>query len=119
MPRALLAALVAGVAALLLYPGAGAGSASKTTTVALGEYFYRPTPVTIRVGDRVRFVNRGRIAHTVADVDARGSIRSRVIKPRLLARGGTQTVVFRMAGTVRYVCTLHPTRMSGRVVVRR
>jgi plastocyanin len=85
----------------------------------MGEYFYRPATVTIRVGDRVRFVNRGRIEHTVADIDGRGSIRSRVIRPRLLATGDTQVVVFRKTGTIRYVCTLHPTRMRGTIVVRR
>ena len=117
--RAVLAVLAAGVGALVLHPGAGASPASRTVTVPMGEYYYRPATATIRVGDRVRFVNRGRIGHTVADVDARGSIRGRVIRPRLLATGGSQVVLFRRPGTVRYVCTLHPTRMKGTIVVRR
>ena len=117
--RAVVAVLVAGVGALLLHPGAGTSSTPRTATIAMGEYFYRPGTVTIRVGDRVRFVNRGRIEHTVADVDARGAIRSRVIRPRLLASGDSQVVRFGTAGRFRYVCTLHPTRMKGTVVVRR
>jgi plastocyanin len=119
VPRAVLWTLAAGVVALLLHPGGGAASASRTVTVPMGEYFYRPAKVTVRVGDRVRFVNRGRIEHTVADVDGRGAIRGKAIKPRLLDTGDAQTVLFKRAGTIRYVCTLHPTRMKGTVVVKR
>jgi plastocyanin len=87
--------------------------------VRFGEYFYRPAVATVRVGERVRFVNVGRIDHTVADVDARGRLRGTVIRPRLLSRGQAQIVTLRAAGIVRYVCTLHPTRMRGVVRVTR
>jgi plastocyanin len=87
--------------------------------VRFGEYFYRPAVVSVRVGERVRFVNIGRIDRTVADVDARGRLRGTVIRPRLLSRGQAQIVAFRAAGVVRYVCTLHPTRMRGVVRVTR
>lgn len=78
--------------------------------VRMGEYFYRPARIVVRAGDRVRFRNAGRLEHTV---------KGRGIRPRLLGRGDAQTVTFRRAGTVRYVCTLHPTRMRGVVVVKR
>lgn len=103
-----------GVAAALMVVGAGALPAAATTprtkTVKLGEYFYTPKTVQIRPGDRVRFVNVGKLPHTV---------KGGPIKPRQLDRGDTQTVRFRKAGTFRYVCTLHPTRMSGTVRVKR
>lgn len=92
---------------------------ASTQVVRLGEYFFRPKRLTIHVGDRVRFVNVGRIQHTVADSTAGGTVRSRVIHPRPLSRGASQTVTFRKAGTIHYVCTFHPTLMRGTIVVRR
>lgn len=87
-------------------------------TVTMGDYFYRPETLTVTVGTPVTFRNDGRIPHTVADVDAAGEVRSRLIRPRPLDTGDTQRVVFRRPGTVRYLCTFHPTLMSGRIVVR-
>jgi plastocyanin len=112
----------AGVAALAAAVPAvahdGRAHAASTHTVRMGEYFYRPGRVTIRAGDRVRFVNRGKIQHTVADSTRRGRIRSRVIKPRPLKRGQAQTVRLTRRGTVYYVCTFHPDLMRGRIEVR-
>jgi plastocyanin len=110
-------------AASMLVAGAAGGATSRQTAVAtpvtvkMGEYFYRPGRQTARVGQRVRFVNVGRIAHTVADTDAKGNIRSRDIKPRELVKGAVQVVVFKRPGTVRYVCTFHPTTMRGVITV--
>ena len=92
--------------------------AARLTTVRLGEYSFKPKRLTVRLGGRVRFVNVGRIDHTVADVDSRGRIRSKVIRPRALGHGDAQTVTFRRRGTIRYVCTLHPTLMGGTIVVK-
>jgi plastocyanin len=91
---------------------------SRATTVRLGEYFFRPKTITITAGASVRFVNIGKIEHTVADSTKSGSIRSRVIHPRPLKHGATQTVRFRKRGKVYYVCTFHPTLMRGVIVVR-
>ena len=87
--------------------------------VVMGDYFYRPSPTTVRVGEPVTFVNEGKITHTVADTTASGEIRSRLIKPRPLEPGQAQKVVFRAPGTIDYLCTFHPTLMSGRIVVTR
>jgi plastocyanin len=86
--------------------------------VKMGEYFYRPKRLSIRAGDTVRFVNVGKIEHTVADSSKSGTIRSRIIKPRPLAHGRSQTVRFKSRGTVYYLCTFHPSLMRGVVVVR-
>jgi plastocyanin len=104
-------------AALLASPGGAAGT--KPKVVRLGEYFYRPGTVTVRIGQPVVFVNVGKIDHTVADADAKGHVRSRLIKPHPLAHGARQEVVFRRPGTVHYLCTFHPTLMRGQIVVRR
>ncbi len=92
--------------------------AAKTTTVRFGEYFYSPKRVTISAGSTVRFVNVGKIEHTVADSTRSGKILSRVIKPRPLARGKSQRVTFRKRGTVHYLCTFHPNLMRGVITVR-
>jgi plastocyanin len=93
-------------------------AASKPVTVKLGEYFFRPGRITVHVGQRVRFVNVGKVAHTVAD-RRKGSATplSRLIKPHELLPGATQTVIFHHPGTVYYFCTFHPTLMAGQITV--
>jgi plastocyanin len=53
----------------------------------MGDFFFKPKVVTVHVGQAVRFVNVGKIEHTVADMDANGNIRSRLSRWRPLARG--------------------------------
>jgi plastocyanin len=118
------AAAVAVPLALLAGCGGGKHAASQpaaapaTVTVELGEYFFRPARLTVHVGQRVRFLNVGKIAHTVAD-RRKGSATplAQQIKPHELAPGAAQTVVFRRAGTVYYFCTFHPTLMAGTITV--
>jgi plastocyanin len=88
-------------------------------TVRLGEFFFRPKHITAHVGQTVRFVNVGKIAHTVADTDAHGNIRSKLIRPRPLAHGQQQSLRFSHSGTVHYLCTFHPTLMKGTITVAR
>jgi plastocyanin len=97
---------------------ATAAPSAQTHTVRFGEYFYRPRRLEIRAGDMVRFLNVGKIEHTVADSTKQGTIRSRTIKPRPLKPGQSQAVRLKRPGTVYYVCTFHPTLMRGIVVVR-
>lgn len=114
---AALVAVALGGAAVAV-PGPSTARASATHTVRFGEYFFTPGKLVVHVGDRVRFVNVGRIEHTVADSTRSGTIRSRIIRPRPLAHGQSQTVRFTRKGTVYYLCTLHPTMMRGEIVVR-
>ena len=93
-------------------------TAEGPATVVMGDFSYTPPTLTVRVGEKVTFVNRGKIDHTVADVDATGEIRSTLIKPRPIAPLESQTVVFTTPGTVGYICTYHPTLMSGTITVR-
>lgn len=66
----------------------------------------------------MRLVNIGKIEHTVADSTQRGTILSQLIKPQPLAKGKSQTVTFRRAGTVYYLCTFHPDMLRGVITVR-
>jgi plastocyanin len=83
------------------------------------EYSYTPRAVTVQVGRPVRFVNRGKIAHTVADTNTKGEIVSRLIKPRELKPGQSQVVRFKKPGLVAYLCTFHPALMRGKIRVVR
>ena len=68
----------------------------------------------------MRFLNVGKIAHTVADRRKGSSTPlARLIKPHELVPGAAQTVVFHRPGTVYYFCTFHPTLMAGRITVVR
>jgi len=86
-------------------------------TIKMGEFFFRPRHVTVHVGQAVRFVNVGKIDHTVADTDAHDNLRSKLIRPRALARGQQQVVRFAHRGEVFYLCTFHPTLMKGTITV--
>jgi plastocyanin len=87
-------------------------------TIKIVDFGFKPARVVVHVGQPVRFVMAGKIDHTVADTTAKGAILSKQIKPRLLSHGDVQTVTFKHAGTVNYLCTLHPTLMKGVIVVR-
>jgi len=115
--------IVALATVVLLAPGSGSasrGAANRpAVTIRMGDFFYRPRVATVHVGQRVRFVNVGKIVHTVADTDRKGAIRSKLIRPRPLAHGQVQVVRFSRPGTVDYLCTFHPTLMRGKIVVVR
>jgi plastocyanin len=113
------------VAALAIVAGSGGASASAgaaarpPVTIRMGDFFFRPGVVKVHVGQAVRFVNVGKIVHTVADTNAKGAVRSKLIHPRPLAHGQVQVVRFAKTGTVHYLCTFHPTLMKGRIIVVR
>jgi plastocyanin len=116
VPLALVALAASGGA----HQARAARASRPVVTIRLGEYFFRPAVVTVHVGQRVRFLNVGKIPHTVADRRKGASVPlGKLIKPHELDRGASQTVVFHAPGTVYYFCTFHPTLMAGRVQVVR
>lgn len=87
-------------------------------TVRMRALRFVPSRVTVQVGQAVRFVNRDDVAHTVVqDVGARSGIEP-LFGSQRVPPGATFTYVPRSPGTIAYVCTLHPTVMSGELVVR-
>ena len=111
------AAGVAGVAAAsaaLAFPAAS----QPPVTIRLGEYFYKPAVVTVAVGQKVTFLNVGKISHTVADSTKGGRVLSRQIKPHELVPRAGQTVTFSKPGVLYYLCTFHPSLMRGKIVVK-
>jgi plastocyanin len=84
-------------------PGAPSGS------VTIKGFAFEPTPLDVKVGDTVTWTNQDGVTHTVTAAD--GSFTSED-----LDQGATFSHEFAAAGTVDYVCTIHP-GMKATVVV--
>ena len=93
---------------------------SSTTTVAAGpppdveiamiNYGYEPTTVTIKVGDTVRWVNPTSIQHTAT---LEGLFDSGPV-----GQGGSFTYTFEETGTFHYLCSIHGAALqSGTIIV--
>jgi plastocyanin len=105
---------VCALAAVPAFGGQVAGRAAGTTTVKVGDNYYRAHSVRIRRGSTVTWRWAGHRRHDVYFTRApRGG------KPRRCSsqRRGKCSRKFRKRGTYSYVCTLHGD-MAGRVRVR-
>jgi plastocyanin len=88
---------------------APARSSAAETTVSIVNSHYKPTPVTVSLGDTVTWVNEGFLLHNVTA--ANGEFASGT-----LSGGQRFSMRFTKPGTFEYVCTIHP-GMSGKVIV--
>jgi plastocyanin len=106
--QGIIAAAVALGACALVAPAAG----SSSKTVRIHDVDFTPHTITVKRGDRVRWV--------FDDADTQHNVTSRG-RPRFTSSAtkssGAHTVRFTRAGTYRYVCTLH-FNMKAKVVVR-
>jgi plastocyanin len=111
--RAILLALstsaVASVLALNIAQGA------PTATITVGNNFLAPSSKTISAGAKLRFKWVGGITHHIVKRKGPGGeIRS----PKTSSRGVNLVKVMKKTGAYRFVCTIHPTEMRTKVVVR-
>jgi plastocyanin len=74
-----------------------------------GDFYFRPATIEVDVDEKVTWENVGETIHNVEGED----FFSKAINP-----GASWSHSFRRAGTYEYLCNLHPTLMSGSVVVR-
>lgn len=111
--RILIGALVAVAAATPLATAATAHP-PRTITVRMGEYFFSPNVIRGKVGDTLIVKNVGKIGHTA--VDAKGG---KILGVPLVQGGKSYRWKLTHAGTARFYCTLHPTRMGGTIIVTR
>ena len=118
--------LAVGLGALALsVPGLACGekeepeltAASTETTAALpagtidtGDFFFEPKSEEIKVGDTVTWTNTGEQLHNVQGPD--------FASPKAFGTGESYTNTFKTAGTFEYLCTLHPTQMTGTIIVK-
>ena len=106
-PRLVMAGLVA--ATLLgAVPQAVASPQFTGTKVAAKDNFFVPSKVTITVGTKVKWVNKGISSHTTTSDDA--------LWGKKLAPGQTFVYTFNSTGTFLYHCKFH-FGMTGKVVV--
>jgi plastocyanin len=84
--------------------------AAPGATVHIKNFVFTPSPVTIKVGQSVEWIEDDDTAHTVTAVDA--SYDSGTID-----KGGTYVHTYTKAGTYPYYCSFH-TYMKGTVIVK-
>jgi plastocyanin len=105
LTRACVVLCLAASALLAAWPaGAAAGP-----TVAIVNFHFTPTPITVQVGQTVTWTNEGFVSHTVTAVS--GEFDSGTIRG-----GGHYSMTFSKPGTFAYKCTIHP-QMRGSVIV--
>ena len=84
---------------------------AKPQAVKIIDFGFEPKTVTVNAGEVVTWTNTGARSHTVtAD---KGSFDSGTLAP-----GDPFANLFDKAGTFTYRCTIHPTRMTGTVIVK-
>jgi plastocyanin len=77
--------------------------------VVIDNFTFSPTPLTVKVGTPVTWVNHDDIPHSVVCPDLK-------VKSHPLDTDDSFTYTFEQAGTFDYMCGLHP-HMHGQVVV--
>lgn len=102
-------ALLAAVLWLVL-PAAPATAA--THSVAMRQYAYAPTVMTVDVGDTVRWTNNDTAQHDVMITNGPTSFHG-----PLIGKGQSWTYTFGTPGTYSYICSIHPD-MKAQIVVR-
>lgn len=90
---------------------APASPATARTTVTIRDLAFGPHTITTTVGRPVAWVNRDDVRHNVTTQDG-ATIASPDIAP-----GGRFVYVPARPARLRYYCTIHPSTMSGEVVV--
>jgi plastocyanin len=86
-------------------------------TVVMRKLAFHPPNARVRAGQAVRFVNKDDVGHTVIQDFGPRSGEIPQFESKTISPGQAFTFVARSAGTIDYVCTLHPSVMSGRLVV--
>jgi plastocyanin len=94
----------------------GAAAGPKTTAdggveVSMKGIAYQPKTVAVRVGQRITWVNDDDVLHDVA------STSGDEFKSELFKKGKSFSYTPTRAGTISYVCTIHP-GMEGTIEVR-
>jgi plastocyanin len=83
--------------------------------VSIGDNFYKPNDLTIKVGQSVKWRNDGAVAHTVtSDSDSSVKFDSGTLQPR-----GVYALKPGSRGKLTYFCTIHGKVQSGTITVSR
>jgi plastocyanin len=82
--------------------GSGGSSTGNTVTIDMKDIKFAPKDATVKVGQTVKWVNEDTVDH---DVDAKSGAD---FKSELFGKGKSFEWKAEEAGTVNYVCTVHP-----------
>ena len=90
--------------------GSASSSSGGAVEIKMQNIQFSPASATVKVGQKVKWVNEDTVAHNVT------SQSGGTIKSSDFGHGGTFTFTPKTAGTIKYVCTLHP-GMNGTLIV--
>jgi len=91
--------------------GPATTEAGATITVSMKDIKYEPETVNAKVGQTVKWTNDDPVAHTVTST---GKVK---FDSGTVNAGGTYEQTVKQAGTIDYVCTIHPNQ-KGKIVVQ-
>lgn len=92
-------------------PGAKVVAQKGPDTVAIGDFLFGPETLTVKKGTYVTWTNTDDSPHQVTVTSAGG------LRTAVMLKGQKETLRFDSAGTVDYICGLHP-NMKGKIEVR-
>ena len=98
------------VATVALIGGASRLAEAAGVEVVIDNFTFAPTPLVVRPGTRVTWVNRDDIPHSIV-------VPSLKVRSHAMDTDQTFDFTFADAGTYDYICGLHP-HMMGQLVVR-
>ncbi len=87
-----------------------APAASGASAVTMQNIAFTPAVVSVKVGQTVKWTNDDTVDHNVT------ATKGATFKSGTVGKGGTFTWKADKAGTVSYVCTIHP-GMEGKIIV--
>ncbi len=91
-------------------PPKAAAAGSSVVDVQMKDTAFKPAQVTAKVGQTVKWTNEDAFAHNVKAEQGEN------FKSQNFTQGGTYSYKLDKAGTISYVCTIHP-GMKGTITV--
>ena len=81
-----------------------------TNEIVIQNFAFEPSTLTVKVGEKVTWVNRDDEPHTATATDKR-------FNSKTLENGDRFSTEFTQPGTYKYYCALHP-KMTGEIIVK-
>ena len=88
----------------------GAEAQGEVVAVGMQDIAFKPDSSTVKLGQTVTWTNREEVQHNVVSEEGEK------FKSELFGQGGTFSYEPKKAGTINYVCTIHP-GMDGTLTV--
>jgi plastocyanin len=92
--------------------GASGQGAGGSVAVTMQNIAFSPKTITVKVGQKITWTNQDSVPHNVTSQSG-----EKIASPTF-TKGGTFSFTPTKAGTINYVCTIHP-GMDGTIVVKK